>query len=133
VFFNRFPSSYFRLSGGAYLGYYHLGVVRALYEEGLLPRVMSGASAGSIMCAVIGTKTDFELRALYDSVKSDDDLPVGLRTDFFRISMELQSEFARRVLYLLPTGIRWIFHPILCSIFDKKILNLDTEHFKKVN
>eukprot|EP01031_Cornospumella_fuschlensis_P039519 gene39519-48115_t len=37
------------LSGGAYLGYYHLGVVKALFEEGLLPRVISGASAGSIM------------------------------------------------------------------------------------
>ena len=43
-----------RLSGGAYLGYYHMGVIRALFEEGLLPRVISGASAGSIMAAVIG-------------------------------------------------------------------------------
>lgn len=43
-----------RLSGGAYLGYYHLGVVKALYNEGLLPRVISGASAGSIMTAIVG-------------------------------------------------------------------------------
>ncbi|RYH18195.1 hypothetical protein EON65_27530 [archaeon] len=45
---------FFRLSGGAYLGYYHLGVVKALFEEGLLPRVISGASAGSIMTAIVG-------------------------------------------------------------------------------
>lgn len=43
-----------RLSGGAYLGYYHMGVVNALFQEALLPRVLSGASAGSIMTAVIG-------------------------------------------------------------------------------
>jgi TAG lipase/steryl ester hydrolase/phospholipase A2/LPA acyltransferase len=119
------------LSGGAYLGYYHLGLVRALYEEGLLPRVMSGASAGSIMAAVIGTKTDQELRDLYDSVKSHDDLPTGLRTDFFRFSSDLKSEAARRINYLFPQGLRWIVHPFLASLFDKKILNLDTEHFKK--
>ncbi len=43
-----------RLSGGAYLGYYHMGVIKALFAEGLLPRVISGASAGSIMTALIG-------------------------------------------------------------------------------
>jgi len=42
------------LSGGAYLGYYHMGVVKALSKEGLLPRVISGASAGSIMTAIAG-------------------------------------------------------------------------------
>jgi predicted acylesterase/phospholipase RssA len=31
-----------------------MGVVRALWMEGLLPRVISGASAGSIMTAIIG-------------------------------------------------------------------------------
>jgi hypothetical protein len=43
-----------RLSGGAYLGFYHMGVVKALWSQGLLPRVFSGASAGSIMTAIIG-------------------------------------------------------------------------------
>lgn len=43
-----------RLSGGAYMGYYHMGVVKALFQEGLMPRVISGASAGSIITAVIG-------------------------------------------------------------------------------
>jgi len=43
-----------RLSGGAYLGYYHMGIVKALFKEMLLPRVISGASAGSIITAIIG-------------------------------------------------------------------------------
>jgi len=44
----------FRLSGGAFLGYYHGGVVKALFEGGYLPRVISGASAGSILASVVG-------------------------------------------------------------------------------
>lgn len=58
AFFNETRHSYGRtallLSGGAYLGYYHMGVVKALFREGLMPRVISGASAGSIITAVIG-------------------------------------------------------------------------------
>lgn len=48
------PPTGHRLSGGAFLGFYHMGVVRALWKEGLMPRVISGASAGSIMTAIIG-------------------------------------------------------------------------------
>ena len=43
-------------------GFYHLGVVKALWEQGLLPRVISGASAGSIMTAIIGTRSDEDFR-----------------------------------------------------------------------
>lgn len=41
------------LSGGAALGFYHCGVCKLLFNEGLLPRVISGASAGSSVAAVI--------------------------------------------------------------------------------
>jgi hypothetical protein len=44
----------YRLSGGAFLGYYHGGVLKALFEGGYLPRVISGASAGSILASVVG-------------------------------------------------------------------------------
>lgn len=36
------------LSGGGSFGFWHFGVVRALFEANLLPRVVSGSSAGSI-------------------------------------------------------------------------------------
>ncbi len=55
------------LSGGAGLGFFHCGVVKALLGEGLLPNVISGASAGSIITAMIGTRTDEELMALLDA------------------------------------------------------------------
>ena len=39
---------------------------------------------------------------------------------------------ARRLNYFVPQGMRWITQPIFGYIFDKKILNLDTEHLKQV-
>ena len=42
------------ITGGAYLGYYHMGVAKSLYYQGLLPRVISGASAGSLISIVLG-------------------------------------------------------------------------------
>ncbi|HKK51188.1 MAG TPA: DUF3336 domain-containing protein, partial [Myxococcota bacterium] len=48
-------------SGGGALGLFHVGVSKALVEQGLLPNVISGASAGSIVAAILGTRTDDEL------------------------------------------------------------------------
>lgn len=54
------------LSGGGVLGFYHLGVVKALLEQNLLPRVISGSSAGSLVAGVLGTHTDRQLKRFYD-------------------------------------------------------------------
>jgi NTE family protein len=54
------------LSGGGVLGFYHLGVVKSLLERKLLPRVISGSSAGSMIAGVLGTHTDEELEQFYD-------------------------------------------------------------------
>ena len=42
-------------SGGASLGLFHTGVCKVLREQDLLPRVLSGSSAGAIMAAMLGT------------------------------------------------------------------------------
>lgn len=42
-------------SGGATLGLFHTGVAKALLEQDLLPKVLSGSSAGAIMTAMLGT------------------------------------------------------------------------------
>ncbi|EIW61949.1 patatin-domain-containing protein [Trametes versicolor FP-101664 SS1] len=52
------------LSGGASFGYYHFGVVRAFLDQDLLPRVISGTSAGGLVAALVCTRTDAELREL---------------------------------------------------------------------
>ncbi len=54
------------LSGGGVLGFYHLGVVKALSAEKLLPRVISGSSAGSLIAGVLGTHTDEELEHFFE-------------------------------------------------------------------
>lgn len=40
---------------------YHLGVVKTLFEHGLLPRIISGASVGALVAAIVCVKTDDEL------------------------------------------------------------------------
>lgn len=41
------------LSGGGPMGYFHFGVIKALFEAGLLPRIFSGTSAGALVAAII--------------------------------------------------------------------------------
>jgi len=64
-FFKRARQSYGRtallLSGGAALGYFHVGVIKALHHAKLLPQVMAGASAGALMSSFVGVRTDEEL------------------------------------------------------------------------
>ncbi|BBH07240.1 Patatin-like phospholipase family protein [Prunus dulcis] len=50
------------LSGGASLGSFHVGVVKTLVEHKLLPRIIAGSSVGSIMCAVVATRSWPELQ-----------------------------------------------------------------------
>ena len=52
------------LSGGAGLGMFHFGVVRELQRHGLLPRILSGASAGSIVASIVCTRTPEQLDSL---------------------------------------------------------------------
>ena len=44
------------------MGFYHIGVVKALMQNDLMPRVIGGSSAGSIVCSMIGTRTDEECK-----------------------------------------------------------------------
>ena len=44
------------MSGSGSLLFFHIGVVKCLLEQNLLPRVMSGSSGGAIVSAFIGTR-----------------------------------------------------------------------------
>lgn len=61
-----FGRSALLLSGGATFGMMHIGVLKALFTVDLLPRIISGASAGSIVSAVLCTHTDEEIPALIE-------------------------------------------------------------------
>jgi NTE family protein len=58
------------LSGGASFGIYHLGVIKALSEQNLLPKIISGSSMGAIVAAAACSKTDEELKAFFANPKS---------------------------------------------------------------
>ncbi len=69
-----FGRSALMLSGGANIGMFHIGVIKALQEHKLLPRVISGSSAGAVVAAFLGTKRDSELKALFHGDEVDLDL-----------------------------------------------------------
>jgi TAG lipase/steryl ester hydrolase/phospholipase A2/LPA acyltransferase len=70
LFFRRtggvFGRSALMLSGGATLGMFHLGVIKALHENDLLPRVISGSSAGAIIAGMVGVRDDRQLPLIFD-------------------------------------------------------------------
>jgi TAG lipase / steryl ester hydrolase / phospholipase A2 / LPA acyltransferase len=90
AFFNETRHSYGRtallLSGGAALGFYHVGVVKTLMENGLMPRVLGGSSAGSILVAMVATRTDEEcIEDLFEAKGTSSPGHSGkLRLNFFR-------------------------------------------------
>ena len=49
-------------SGGGMMGCYHLGHIKALLEADMLPHIMSGSSAGSLIASLACTRTDEELK-----------------------------------------------------------------------
>lgn len=59
-----FGRSALLLSGGASLGMFHLGVIQELEKQDILPRVITGSSAGSIVAGLLATHSNEELETL---------------------------------------------------------------------
>lgn len=90
-----FGRSALLLSGGGTFGMSHIGVLKAMYEVELLPRIISGASAGSIVSSVVCTRTDEEIPgvleefpygdlAVFEAPEQED----GLGTQVYRLLTE---------------------------------------------
>lgn len=54
------------MSGSGAFLFFHAGVVKALWSEGLLPRILSGSSGGSVIGAVVCTHRDEDLGPFLD-------------------------------------------------------------------
>lgn len=69
-FFRRahhcFGRSALMMSGSGMLLYFHVGVVKALLEQDLLPNILSGSSGGSFVGSLIATHSRDELHKLFD-------------------------------------------------------------------
>ncbi len=102
-FFAETAASYGRsalmLSGGATLGLFHVGVVKALVREDLLPDVISGSSAGSIVAATVGTRSPDELEELLDPQNSYYHFwkPLGLSEMLKRGAVMDQTQIQRAI------------------------------------
>lgn len=64
-FYKRARHAYGRtalcLSGGGAMGGYHFGHIRGLLEAGVLPNIISGTSAGTLVGAAVCTRSDEEI------------------------------------------------------------------------
>ncbi|KAF2484268.1 acyl transferase/acyl hydrolase/lysophospholipase [Neohortaea acidophila] len=49
------------LQGGSIFGLYHIGVMKALHERDLLPKVILGTGTGALMAVLVGTCKDADL------------------------------------------------------------------------
>ncbi|MGK0260816.1 MAG: TAG lipase/steryl ester hydrolase/phospholipase A2/LPA acyltransferase, partial [Candidatus Azotimanducaceae bacterium] len=61
-----FGRSALMFSGAGSLGAFHIGVAKELSKQNLMPRVVSGASAGSLIASIIGTHPRNELLDVFD-------------------------------------------------------------------
>lgn len=107
-FFQRASHCYGRsalmLSGGGTLGFFHLGVLKALIEQGLCPEVISGASAGAFVAAIVGTRTDKEFLALFEDrflARALTENPSGIKIGFGkknRVNMDIVKREMQRLI-----------------------------------
>lgn len=81
-FFQRaslcFGRSALMMSGSGTFLFFHIGVLKALWEQDLVPDVISGASGGAFVAAVVGTRAKEELGTIFDPQFVD--LEADLRT-----------------------------------------------------
>lgn len=56
------------LHGGSLFGLCHIGVVKGLYLQGLLPRIISGATVGALVAALVCSFADDELLLVLDNL-----------------------------------------------------------------
>lgn len=69
-FFHRahhcYGSSAFVMSGAGSLLFFHIGAVKAMWQEGILPNILSGSSGGAIVSSLAATHTGPELEMLFE-------------------------------------------------------------------
>ncbi|KAI8904459.1 acyl transferase/acyl hydrolase/lysophospholipase [Gorgonomyces haynaldii] len=80
------------LSGGGTFGLSHIGVVKCLWEMKLLPRIISGSSAGSIVASVLCTRTDEEMIPLLN--------PAMMNLDVFERPYDHHNPFVKLQRFL---------------------------------
>lgn len=89
------------LHGGSLFGLCHLGVVKALYLHGLLPRIISGATVGALVGALVCSFSDDELLSVLDNATRE--IPATFSDKHSEI--KFYSNFERVVRSAYPSEI----------------------------
>ena len=108
-FFHRaqlcFGSSALLMSGaGTYL-FFHLGVLKSLWEQDLIPQVLSGSSGGAFIAALVGTRAPEELGDIFkpEFIDIEDDVKNLLeKFIFFNRSQLRQADLQNAIAKLIP-------------------------------
>lgn len=88
------------LSGGGSLGLYHIGVLKCLFENNLLPKIISGSSSGSIVASILCTRLEEEFPFILD--------PKNMNLNFFGAPLPNESTFSilfKRLQNFLEKGV----------------------------
>lgn len=93
------------LSGSGSLFYFHLGVIKALWEQDLLPPILSGASGGALVSALVGTHSRAELERIF-------------QPEYIRFEVEKETSLLNRFSLfdgaaLSPSIIRDLFERLI--------------------
>lgn len=69
-FFQRaqhcYGSSALMMSGAGSFLFFHIGVIKVLWQQGILPDILSGSSGGAIVGSLVSTHSDKDLEKIFD-------------------------------------------------------------------
>lgn len=114
------------LSGGASLGTFHMGVVKALFEHGVLPRIISGSSVGSIVASIVAVRTDVELRDTFQHLDTLDLSFFGEHNTIHLIRNVIEKGHAQDHMHLIKTLQKVLGNVTFKDAYQKtgRILNI---------
>ena len=109
-FFRRaqhcFGCSAFVMSGAGSLLFFHIGAVKAMWLEGILPDVLSGSSGGAIVASLVGTYENKDLGRLFEAEnlvrEIERDAGLWRYFDMFRPEVASLEEVSEAIERLLP-------------------------------
>ncbi|EEP80893.1 predicted protein [Uncinocarpus reesii 1704] len=102
--------------GGSIFGLCHIGVARALYRQGLLPRVITGTATGAFVAALL-------------CIRRDDELESFLNGDDFNLEAFERRRPPRRLslsqMFARENGYGWFQ-----SLFRRMVRHLNEQYFQ---
>ncbi|MDH3274906.1 MAG: DUF3336 domain-containing protein [Gammaproteobacteria bacterium] len=98
--------SAFMMSGAGTLLFFHVGAVKALWQQGLLPQILSGSSGGALVSTVISTNQDKNLEDFFqpENLVHEIELEQGLlkHLSAFKLEVATTEDVSNVIERLIP-------------------------------